>query len=86
MVVLPQVSVFNIQILCPDKLPFSPFLDILSLFLYSRRMRGFIPIVFIPISESCLLVFQSVQMFLCISANNTDIHGKLGRISLHILL
>ena len=73
-VVLPQVSVFDIQILRSDKLPFSPFLNILSLFLYSCGMRGFVPIVFIPISEPCFFVNKSVEIFLCISAYNADIH------------
>ena len=80
-VALPQVSVFNIQILRSDKLPFSPFFDILGFFLYSRRMRGFVPIVSVPIGEPCLLVYQSVKTFLCISANNTDIHRKFGGIA-----
>lgn len=73
-IVLLQVSVFDIQILCPDKLPFPSFLDILSLFLYSLGMRCFIPIVSVPIGETCLFVYKSVKTFFCISANNADIH------------
>lgn len=81
MVILPQVSVFNIQILRSDELPLSPFLDILSLFLYSRRMRGFIPVVFVLIGEPCLFVFQSVKKLLCIPADNADVHRKCGGIA-----
>ena len=44
-------------------------------------MRGFVPIVSVPIGEPCLLVYQSVKTFLCISANNTDIHRKFGGIA-----
>lgn len=81
MVVLPQIFVFNIQILRSDKRPFSFFLDIVSLFPYIRRIRSFIPIVFITKDEPCFSVYQSIQMIFCIFANDTDVHRKLGGVA-----
>ena len=52
-----------------------------SLFLYFRRMRGFIPIVLVIIGQPCFFVNKSVKNFFCISTNNANIHRKLGRIS-----